>query len=195
MVERQIETKAIEKIVSLAVKAARRMGLSEKEVKVVQYVASVHDIGMTTVSDDILNKTFNLTPDEIKKIQSHPKTGKELMRPLEFVELVSNIILYHHERVDGMGYPVGLKGDQIPIGARILAVIDAFQSMTTDRPYRRPLDVAEAVEELVSCAGRQFDPEVVDRFIDVLADDGQLSKHQAATFKTALHEVVVSHSI
>lgn len=194
MVEKQIETKAIERIMNLAVKTARRMKLSEKEVKVVQYVASVHDIGMTTVSDEILNKTFNLTAEEIKKIQTHPKTGKELMRPLEFVELVSNIILYHHERVDGMGYPVGLKGDQIPIGARILAVIDAFQSMTTHRPYRRSLPVPQAVGELVSCANRQFDREVVDRFIDVLVDEGQLAKPQAGKLRKAMHEAIVSHS-
>lgn len=194
MVERQVETKVVEKIVNLAVKTARRMGLSEKEVKVVQYVASVHDIGMTTVSDEILNKTFNLTPEEIKKIQTHPATGKDLMRPLEFVELVSNIILYHHERVDGLGYPVGLRGDHIPVGARILAVIDAYQSMTTARPYRPPLGVLEAIEELVECSGRQFDAEVVDRFIDVLVDEGALSKPQALDFRKALHEVVATHS-
>ncbi len=194
MVEMQIETKAVEKIVNLAVKTARRMGLGEKEVKVVQYVASVHDIGMTKVSDDILNKTFNLTLEEIKEIQTHPRTSNELMRPLEFVELVSNIILYHHERVDGLGYPVGLKGDHIPMGARILAVIDAYQSMTTEHPYRQPLRVADAVGELVECSGRQFDAEVVDRFIEVLMDEGALSKEQALDFRKTLQEIVVSHS-
>jgi hypothetical protein len=194
MVERQIETKAVEKIVNLAVKTARRINLSEKEVKVVQYVASVHDIGMTRVSDDILNKTFNLTPEEIKEIQTHPETGTELMRPLEFVELVSNIILYHHERVDGLGYPVGLKGDHIPLGARILAVIDAYQSMTSAHPYRAPLGADEAVGELIECSGRQFDAEVVDRFIDVLVDEGTVSKRRAQDFRKTLHEVVLSHS-
>jgi signal transduction histidine kinase/HD-GYP domain-containing protein (c-di-GMP phosphodiesterase class II) len=194
IVERQVETKSIEKIVNLAVRTAKKMALSEKEVKVIQYVASVHDIGMTKVSDEILNKTFHLTPEEIREIQTHPKKGTELMRPLEFVELVSNIILYHHERVDGMGYPVGLKGEQIPLGARILAVIDAYQSMTTAKPYRDPLTVVEAMEELVECTGRQFDKEVVDRFIDVLVDEGALSKQQALGFKKSLREVVESYS-
>jgi len=194
MVARQIETKAIEKIVNLAVRTARKLSLSEKEVKVVQYVASVHDIGMTKVSDEILNKTFHLTPEEIRQIQSHPKKGTDLMRPLEFVELVSNITLYHHERVDGMGYPVGLKGDQIPLGARILAVIDAYQSMMIEKPYRKPLGVVEAVRELVECSGRQFDKEVVDRFIEVLIDDGSLSKQQALELRRALREVVESHA-
>jgi HD-GYP domain-containing protein (c-di-GMP phosphodiesterase class II) len=108
--------------------------------------------------------------------------------------LVSNIILYHHERVDGLGYPVGLRGDHIPVGARILAVIDAYQSMTTARPYRGPLAVPEAVGELVECSGRQFDAEVVDRFIDVLVDEGALSKQEAQDFRKTLHEVVATHS-
>jgi signal transduction histidine kinase/HD-GYP domain-containing protein (c-di-GMP phosphodiesterase class II) len=194
MVDRQIETKAIERIMNLAVRTSRKMGLSEKEVKVVQYVASVHDIGMTKVSDEILNKTFHLTPEEIRQIQSHPKKGTDLMRPLEFVELVSNITLYHHERVDGLGYPVGLKGDQIPLGARILAVIDAFQSMTMDKPYRKPQTAIEAVKELVECSGRQFDGEVVDRFIEVLIDEGSLTKQQSLEFRKALRETVETHA-
>lgn len=194
MVDRQIETKAIEKIVTLAMKTARKLRLGEKEVKVLQYVASVHDIGMTKVSDEILNKTFNLTPEEIREIQRHPQEGTDLMRPLEFVELVSNITLYHHERVDGLGYPVGLKADQIPLGARILAVIDAYQSMTAPKPYREPLGVVEAVKELVECSGQQFDKAVVEVFIQVLVDEGVLSKQQALDLRKTLQEVVESHS-
>ncbi|UCG51090.1 MAG: GAF domain-containing protein [Candidatus Latescibacterota bacterium] len=194
MVEQQIETKSIERIVDLAVKTSRKLGLSEKEVKVIQYVASVHDIGMTKVSDEILNKTFHLSREEIKEIQTHPEKGAELIRPLEFVELVSHIILYHHERVDGMGYPMGLKGDHIPLGSRILAVIDAYQSMTTERPYREPSTETDALRELVECAGRQFDAEVVDRFIDVLADEGSISPEQAAGFKGMLSEGVGSET-
>ncbi|MEJ2720321.1 MAG: GAF domain-containing protein, partial [bacterium] len=194
MVDQQVETKAIEKLVNLAVKTARKLGLSDKEVRVIQYVASVHDIGMTKVSDDILNKTFHLSEDEIEQIHTHPEEGTELLRPLEFVELVSHIILYHHERVDGMGYPVGLKGDQIPLGSRILAVIDAYQSMTTERPYRAPYTEAEAVKELVDCAGRQFDKTVVSRFIDVMVDAGSISKQQAKEFQRMLSGAVVTGS-
>jgi HD-GYP domain-containing protein (c-di-GMP phosphodiesterase class II)/anti-sigma regulatory factor (Ser/Thr protein kinase) len=194
LVERQIETKSIEKIVALAMKTARKLELNEKEVKVLQYVASVHDIGMTKVSDDILNKTFNLTVDEIEEIRKHPQEGTDLMRPLEFVELVSNITLYHHERVDGLGYPVGLKGDQIPLGARILAVIDAYQSMTASKPYRKQRRVADAARELVECAGHQFDKTVVEVFIEVLVDEGALSKQQALEFRKTLREAVGSHS-
>jgi signal transduction histidine kinase/HD-GYP domain-containing protein (c-di-GMP phosphodiesterase class II) len=194
MVDRQIETKAIEKIVDLAVKTSRKLQLSDKEVKVIQYVASVHDIGMTKVSDDILNKTFHLSPEEIKQIQGHPQKGTDLMRPLEFVELVSNIILYHHERVDGLGYPMGLSGEDIPLGSRILAVIDAYQSMTMAKPYREPLTPREAIKELIDCAGRQFDSVVVDKFVEVLVDDNEMSKQQAGESKKKLKEVVKSGS-
>ncbi len=178
MLENQSRTKMIEAIVDLAVKVSRKLGLSEKEVSVIQYVASVHDIGMTEVSDEILNKALNLTDEEMKTIQLHPQRGAELIRPLEFVELVSNIILYHHERVDGLGYPMGLRADEIPIGARVLAVIDAFQSMTMGRPYKQQRTVERAALELVEYVGRQFDAEVVEAFLEVLKEEGKLSVRQ-----------------
>jgi putative methionine-R-sulfoxide reductase with GAF domain len=175
MLETQTKTKIIEQAVDHAVKIARKMRLPEKDVSVVQYVASVHDIGMTEISDEILNKTLNLSSEEMMRIQRHPERGAELIRPLEFVEAVSNIILYHHERYDGTGYPMGLKGEEIPVGARILAVIDAFQSMTIGRPYRTRKTVEEAVQEIVKNAGTQFDREVVEAFMAVLREDGKLS--------------------
>lgn len=193
MLDRQGQTNRIEKIIEHAVKLSRKLGLSEKEVKVIQYVASVHDIGMTKVSDEILNKTFHLTPEEIEEIRQHPHHGAELIRPLEFVELVSNIILHHHERIDGLGYPIGLKGDEIPIGARILAIIDSFQSMTNEKPYREALPPFEAAKELVECAGRQFDSVAVEAFVAVLADDGKLSSQQAKQLKAMLRGAVHSN--
>jgi K+-sensing histidine kinase KdpD len=190
LLDRQIQTGAIERIVGHAVKVARKLRLREKEIKVIQYVASVHDIGMTKISDEILNKTFHLSSEEIDKIRKHPEMGAELIRPLEFVELVSNIILHHHERVDGMGYPMGLKGDQIPIGSRILAIIDAYQSMTNERPYREKMTSQDALKELVDCAGRHFDVEVVDCFVDVLADDHRITAAEKKEFKKMLKESV-----
>ena len=192
MLERQIRTRSIEKVIDYAVKTARTLGLGEKEVKVVQYVASVHDIGMTKISDDILNKTFHLSAEEIREIQSHPEQGAELIRPLEFVELVSNIILHHHERVDGLGYPMGLKGEEIPVGSRILAVIDAYMSMTSDRPYRHRSTPAGAARELVGCAGRQFDGEVVQAFLDVILADGAVTSEQYHEYRRVLEETVQS---
>ncbi|MDH4038292.1 MAG: GAF domain-containing protein [Candidatus Krumholzibacteria bacterium] len=186
MLETQTKTKVIEQAVDHALKIARKMRLSEKDVSVVQYVASVHDIGMTEISDEILNKTLNLSSEEMMRIQRHPERGAELIRPLEFVEAVSNIILYHHERYDGTGYPMGLKGEEIPVGARILAVIDAFQSMTIGRPYRTRKTVEEAVQEIVKNAGSQFDREVVEAFILVLREDGKLSSREEKESKRRL---------
>jgi HD-GYP domain-containing protein (c-di-GMP phosphodiesterase class II) len=192
MLDNQVQTKAIEKIVDQAVKVSRKLGLSEREVKVIQYVAAIHDIGMTKISDDILNKTFDLSPEELKEIQSHTQRGAELIRPLEFMEAVSNIILYHHERVDGLGYPMGLKGDQIPTGSRILAIIDAFQSMTSEKPYRPELSRDEALEELVECAGKQFDARIVECFVEVLGDDGKILSKRLKELKKALRGAMQS---
>lgn len=188
MIEVQVETRSIEQTIDLSLKLARRLRLPEKDVTVIQYVASVHDIGMTQVSDEILNKTFKLTVDEVEKIHKHPKCGVDLIRPLEFVELVSNIILYHHERVDGRGYPMGLRGDDIPIGSRILAIVDAYQSMTTERPYREQLTPQDAVRELVEYGGKQFDEVIVDHFIAVLADDGKLLSSEAVEMRRLLKD-------
>jgi signal transduction histidine kinase len=194
MLEHQDKTKSIETLVDLAVRLSRRLGLDEKEVRVVQYVASVHDIGMTKVSDEILNKALDLSSEEKAKIQQHPKSGTELMRPLEFVELASNIILYHHECVDGSGYPMGLRGDEIPIGSRILAVIDAYQSMTSDKPYRKKLDRDETIAELINCSGTQFDRRVVEAFVAVLSEERQDAAGGTRRSKRQLKRRVVTPS-
>jgi signal transduction histidine kinase/HD-GYP domain-containing protein (c-di-GMP phosphodiesterase class II) len=183
ILENQSKTRLIEQAVNHALKVARKLALPEKDVSVIQYVASVHDIGMTEISDEILNKTLNLSNEEMRVIQRHPERGAELIRPLEFVEAVSNIILYHHERWDGRGYPMGLKGDEIPMGARILAVIDAFQSMTIGRPYKHRMSTERAVEELFDCAGTQFDRAVVEAFAGVLVEDGQLTGRDQTRYR------------
>lgn len=162
------------KMVDWAVRIGRKLMLSEKEIHVIQYVTSIHDVGMTTVSDEILEKTLALTTEEMDEIRRHPQRGTAILRPLEFVELVSQIMLFHHERIDGKGYPMGLKGDQIPVGARIIAVLDAYVSMISNRPFRRKLAVEESVDELVANTGTQFDRAVVNAFIEVLIDEGLL---------------------
>ncbi|HER43032.1 MAG TPA: GAF domain-containing protein, partial [Candidatus Eisenbacteria bacterium] len=161
-------------LVKWSVNVARKLRLSEKEIQVVQYVSSVHDVGMTCVSDRILRKTLELTHDELDEIRKHPQKGAAIMRPFEFVELVSQNILFHHERIDGKGYPMGLKGDQIPIGSRIIGVLDAYASMISDKPYRKRMTPNEAVEELIHHSGTQFDPKVVAAFVEVLMDEEQL---------------------
>jgi K+-sensing histidine kinase KdpD len=192
MLDAQMRTGVIEKIIDQAVRISRKLNLNEKEVSVIQYVASVHDIGMTKISDEILSKTLNLTSEELGQIQKHPQQSNDLIRPLEFVELVSKIILYHHERMDGLGYPMGLKGEEIPIGARILAVIDAYQSMTVTRVYRKRLTSEEAAKELVENADKQFDIDVVRAFLQVLREDNKISSDRASDFDLMLRGKISS---
>jgi HD-GYP domain-containing protein (c-di-GMP phosphodiesterase class II) len=163
-----------QRVVDWSVKVAKKLNIERKKSRVIQYVASVHDVGMTCVGEDILNKTLTLSTEDINKIRKHPQRGTALLRPFEFVEMVSKIILFHHEHVDGNGYPMGLKGDKIPIGARILAVLDAYVAMISRRPYRNEMTAIDAVEELVRNAGTQFDSSVVSAFVDVLMDEGQM---------------------
>ncbi|MDD4857948.1 MAG: HD domain-containing protein, partial [Candidatus Krumholzibacteria bacterium] len=160
-----------------------------------QYVSSVHDVGMTCVSDAILKKTLDLTPEEMEEIKKHPQRGAAIMRPLEFVELVSQSIPFHHERLDGKGYPMGLRGDQIPIGSRILAVLDAYVSMVNERPFRTRLTNAEAVDELVRHSGTQFDPRVVSAFVEVLMDEGQVEVDAFTRIADALRTVKKHHLV
>ncbi|MDD3643232.1 MAG: HD domain-containing protein, partial [Candidatus Krumholzibacteria bacterium] len=169
-----------------SVKVARKIGLSEKDIRVIQFVASVHDVGMTTISEDILGKTLALTPQEVDEIRKHPQRGAAIMRPFEFVEAVSQTMLFHHERMDGSGYPMGLKGNQIPIGARIIAVLDAWVAMTSVRPFRKQLALAKSIDELVDNANTQFDPEVIGAFMEVLVDEGRIEVEDYAGIRDRL---------
>ncbi len=180
------ETGMRNRMVDWSVKVARKLGLSEKEIQVIQFVSSVHDVGMTTISDNILEKTLDLTPDEIDEIHKHPQRGASIMRPLEFVEAVSKTMLFHHERMDGKGYPMGLKGDQIPIGARIISVLDAWIAMVSDRPFRHSLEIEDSVNELVDNAGKQFDREVISAFMEVLVDEGRIEIEEYAGIRDRL---------
>lgn len=114
---------------------------------------------------------FALEKRSLELLHRHPEEGIEIVKPIEFMGQVSELILCHHERVDGSGYPRGLRGYQIPLGARILAVVDAYESMRVGRPYREPLGETNALEELRRCAGSQFDEEVVDTLIKVIEDE------------------------
>jgi len=183
------------KLVQYAVRVARKLRLSEKEVQVIQYVSSVHDVGMTCVSDAILKKTLELTPDEMEEIKKHPQQSAAIMRPLEFVELVSQSILFHHERIDGKGYPMGLRGDQIPVGSRIIAVLDAYGAMVGERPFRRSMSPQEAVDELARHADTQFDTRVVAAFVEVLMDEGDIDVDEHTRISEALQSAKRHHLV
>ncbi len=146
---------------------AEKLGMREDDLDNLYYASILRDAGAIDVPYNILSKTSQLTPEEFKEIRSQPKKSAELIQPVDFLKPVLPIILYRHEKYDGSGYPSGLKKDQIPLGASIMAVVDAFEAMVRDRSYRTPLTVAQAIKDLRSNAGTQFDPKVVNMFVEL----------------------------
>lgn len=147
---------------------ADRLGLSTHDRSVVCYTALLHDVGKIGVSDAILNKPGPLLPHELELVRAHVRVGYSLLQRIPALRVVAEAVLHHHEWFDGTGYPDGLSGEQIPIASRIVGVVDAFSAMTTSRCYRQACSEEVAREELIRCAGRQFDPRVVEAFLFVL---------------------------
>ncbi len=144
---------------------ARQLDFSNDELAALQQAAILHDIGKIGISDTILNFPRELTDDEFCEVREHPRKGRNILAPISSLSAVTEVVYYHHEHWDGNGYPEGLAGQDIPQMARIIGVADAFDAMTSKRPYRSPLNLEEAFAELRKEAGRQFDPELVDIFI------------------------------
>ncbi len=157
-----------ERLSSYAVAVARRLGLEEGALEDLRVAGMLHDVGKIGISDTILLKPGPLTPEEYEVMKRHTVMGAEILSAAEFGEDVVRWVLHHHERWDGRGYPMGLAGEEIPLGARILAVADAFEVMTAGRVYREAVPVEAAVEELRAQRERQFDPAVVDAFVEAL---------------------------
>jgi signal transduction histidine kinase len=155
-------------VVRLSRATARELGMSEADVDIIGYVAAIHDVGMTRISDRVLHSPRQLRDDERHQLIQHPEVSVEIIRPLEYLGSVRDLILSHHERWDGSGYPRGLAGEAIPLGGRVLAAVDAFESMTAGRPYRTARSREDAIAELRREAGGQFDPRVVDALVRVL---------------------------
>lgn len=147
---------------------ARAVGMSEAEVRGVRTAALLHDIGNLAVPEHILSKTGPLTHAEFERLKIHPRIGAEILKSVPFPYPVASLVLSHHERWDGRGYPSGLKGDDIPIGARIIAVVDCFTAMLSERPYRLSRTYAEAIATLRENGGSALDPSLVERFVEVL---------------------------
>ena len=141
---------------------ARAMRLSARETEVIKIAALLHDCGKIGVQDSILTKPGPLTTEEFALVKQHPEIGAAILRSATYLRRELPLVLYHHERYDGTGYPAGLKGNAIPLGARILNVADSLDAMMYPRSYKRALDPDEAASELVNCSGRQFDPEVAE---------------------------------
>lgn len=145
---------------------ARRLDLSEEELDVIHLASYLHDIGKIGIHDDILNKPGDLTREEYEKVKSHAQISGQIVSQIPNLSHIAGVVRHHHEHHNGAGYPDGLRGDEIPLGSRILAIADAFDAMTSSRPYRLPIKPQEALQEIKRCAGRQFDPELAQIFED-----------------------------
>ena len=159
-----------------SVMIAREIGMRAERVEAIRYAGMLHDVGKLGVPTKVLQKTGKLTEEEYAAIQLHPMRGLDIVREIGFLDEALAGIMHHHERIDGRGYPMGLAGDEIPEFARVLAVADAFDSMTSTRSYRGARPVAEAIEELRKWSGTQFDPAFVDAFVAALKREGWLRR-------------------
>lgn len=156
------------RVMEYSVKTGMELGLEKEDLEKLQLAAILHDIGKIGIRDAILLKEEKLSDDEFKIIQNHSIYGAEILQHVRQLKDIIPGVKYHHEKFDGRGYPFGLKGKEIPIIARIIAVADTFDAMTTDRPYRKGMSREDAIEELKNKAGSQFDPEIVEAFLKVL---------------------------
>ncbi len=149
-------------------RVARLMGIQERELYQFEVAALLHDVGKIGVPDSILRKPGKLTDDERALMNKHPEYSWTILRMLPGLEQASLFALHHHESFDGKGYPAGLIATEIPIGSRIVSVIDAFDAMVSSRPYRAGLPVDEAIRRLILCSGTQFDPVIVQSFLQIV---------------------------
>jgi HD-GYP domain-containing protein (c-di-GMP phosphodiesterase class II) len=156
------------RVTQYAVAIAESMDLPLEEVEELRLAGILHDLGKIGVPDSILNKPGRLSDEEYSAIKMHPVLSMRIIEPLPHLGNIIPIIYHHHERYDGNGYMDGKSGNGIPLGARIIAVADSYEAMTSDRPYRKALSREEAVAEIARCSGTQFDPEVVKHFLALL---------------------------
>ena len=158
-----------ERVAALAEPVANRLGWDVERIESLRFGAPLHDIGKISIRGEVLRKREPLTADEIEEIRSHPRAGAELVLPIRSAHPALPYVLFHHERWDGDGYPAGIRGRSIPLEARLIAVADAFDAMTSQRPYRGTLSAELALEEVARCAGDQFDPTLAELFVEIWA--------------------------
>ena len=164
-----------------AVRVAQELGFEESCLHDIEVAALLHDIGKMGIPDAILNKPGRLADDEMQLMRKHPEYGWAILRLFPGLENASLLILHHHESYDGRGYPGGLKGDEVPLGARIVSVIDSFDAMVSARPYRNGLPFEEAARRLILASGTQFDPTVVRCFLHIATAEAPVVFAAAAT--------------
>ena len=152
------------RVAEVATEIAQEMGLNEERVEIVHQAAHLHDIGKVGVDDKVLNKSGKLTELEYKEMQKHPVIGYNILAKIDIFEVIAPLVLYHHERYDGLGYPEGIVGEDIPLASRIIGVADAFDAMTSNRSYRQAKSYDYAYQEINEHVGEQFCPTVVENF-------------------------------
>jgi len=153
---------------------ARELEMPEEFITYLEYAALLHDIGKIAIDDQVLKKPGKLTPQEFDLIKKHPEIGHKILSPVTLLAPVAPMVLYHQEWFNGKGYPEGLSGEEIPLGARIVAILDAWNAMRSDHPWRKALSKEQAIEEIKKGAGTQFDPNVVDAFLAAIEKEDTL---------------------
>ncbi|MFH1191481.1 MAG: diguanylate cyclase [Candidatus Omnitrophota bacterium] len=156
-----------ENMVSIVVAIGKKLNLPDKEINNLKHAAMLHDLGKIGIPDKILHKKGKLTEKELRQIKTHPQIGAGIIRSVHFLNTVVPIVLHHHERFDGLGYSSGLKGKNIPLGARIIAIADVYQALVSNRPYRKGYSKKEALRIIKEGAGTQFDPQIVKVFLEI----------------------------
>jgi response regulator RpfG family c-di-GMP phosphodiesterase len=186
-----------ERVVTFSLRLGYELGLDKDSLRDLELGALLHDIGKIGVPDAVLRKPAKLNEDEWNKMKLHPVHGQNILRNIPFLEGAGRIVAQHHEKWDGSGYPVGLRGEDIDIGARIFAVVDAFDAMVSDRVYRKGCSYEEALAELERCSGTQFDPLVVEAFKNVPKEDWEIlrerslrEKQEISSFQAIVSELV-----
>jgi putative nucleotidyltransferase with HDIG domain len=158
------------RVADLTAGAARSMGIKDSALVQIEHGSLLHDIGKLKIPDSILWKPSSLTADEWQTMRRHPEYGYEFLRNVEFLKGAAEIVYCHHEKYDGTGYPRGLRGEQIPLGARVFMIVDTVDAMMYKRPYNKPVSFTDAAAEVRRCSGTQFDPSVVDTTLAYLSD-------------------------
>ena len=166
--EKNVKAVQAQRVAELAASVAFQMRLREDEVNRVRQAAILHDVGKIGIAENVLSKPDSLDDSEWQAMMRHPEVGHEILSQVASLRGVAEVVQSHHERFDGQGYPRGLKGDDIPIGSRIFAIVDAYAAMTSDRPYRKKIEHDIAVREIVRNSLTQFDPGVVEAFLEVV---------------------------
>ncbi len=167
-----------ERVTQIALLIARQLEVDTKGVQEIQWGAILHDVGKIGIPDQILRKPGKLTDDEWIVMRTHPQIGYEMLKEIPFLAPSLDIVLHHHEKFDGTGYPTGLSGKAIPLAARIFAIADTYDAMTNDRPYRKAFTPEKALEEIQQCSNSQFDPEIVNAFLKTFEQVMDSSKNE-----------------